>query len=303
MWLGLLALFIASFFGGAITPILVKLGVKEIPPLTFSAMRFFLATIFFTPFFFTQKIDNLNRRNIFTLFLASIPFTLNIAFFSVGIQFTTAVMSQIFYASGSLIVAILAYLFFKDQLNRYKIAGLILALFGVVFLIERSAATQQTLTFGTPLGNILILCAVFSYASYLVISQKMTKMYTPQTTSFFSFVTSAIILAIVSPIELLIRPVTFESVTMIGIYSLLGVALFSSALYFFLVQFGIKRTDAFTASLFHYTAPFFAAIAAAPILGEKSTVSLAFGGFLIILGVFLATTYEQVRKYLKSVLQ
>lgn len=299
MYIGLLALLFASFIGGAVSPILVKFGVKEIPPLTFSALRFILATVIFSVFFFAQKNYYLNRNQIGTLFISSIPFTLNIAFFSVGIQFTTAIISQIFYATSSLVVAVLAYLFLQEKLSRYKFIGLIMALSGTIFLLQKSLSTPTLLTFGTTFGNVLILLAVLSHSIYLVISQKMMRNYTPQTTSFFSFLTTAFILTLVVPIELLIRPLNVENISTTGIYSLLGVALFSSALYFFLVQFGIKRTSAFSASLFHYTAPLLAAIASVPILGERLTESLVLGGLLILFGVFLATTYEQIRKYIR----
>lgn len=296
MFLGLLALLLASFIGGALSPILVKLGTREIPPLLFSALRFLLATAIFLPVYLHQKESPLRKKDIIFLSLASIPFTLNIAFFSIGIQFTTAIMSQIFYAAGSLIVAVLAYFFLKERFTTLKVTGLILALVGTIFLIQRSTLSQESLTFGTPLGNIIVLGAVFSYASYLVISQKMTKIYPSRTTSFFSFLTTAILLTTISPVEHSIRPLVIENITTTGMIALFGLAFFSSALYFFLVQFGIKRTSAFVASLFHYTAPFFAAIIAIPTLGEKPTVSLAVGGFLIIFGVFLATTYEQLKK-------
>lgn len=296
MFSGLIALLFASFIGGTVSPILVKLGTREIPPLTFSALRFALAIIIFLPIYLNQKNFFLKRKDIISLSLASIPFTLNIAFFSIGIQFTTAIMSQIFYASGSLIVMILAFYFLKERFTLLKIVGLLLALFGTAFLIQKSALTGETSTFGTPLGNILVLCAVFSYASYLVISQKMTKIYSPQTTSFFGFLTTAALLTIASPFELSIRPFTIENITGTSILTLVGLALFSSALYFFLVQFGIKRTSAFAASLFHYTAPFFAAITAIPIFGEQPTPELFIGGLFIIIGVFLATTYEQLKR-------
>jgi len=67
------------------------------------------------------------------------------------------------------------------------------------------------------------------------------------------------------------------------------------------LQVGVKRTNAFIASLFQYVAPFIATSAAIPLLGEKVTWELVVGGILILLGVFIATTFGQVKEYIKHI--
>lgn len=302
MTLGLLALLLASFIGGGVNPVLVKLGVTEIPPVTFSALRFLIATVVFAPFFIAQKIK-LTRRDIFVLCLASIPLAGNIAFFSIGIQYTTTIISQVFYAAGSLVVAILAFLFLKERFSHNKIIGLALATLGAFFLIYKSATTGEVLTFGTLLGNVIILFAVCCYATYIIVSKKVTKTRSFVAMSFFNFLVTGLLLAFILPIELKIRPFVVEDITTTGIIAVFGTAIVSSVIYYFLIQFGIKRAGVFYTSLFHYTGPFFTAVAAIPILGERPTADLVAGGVLIMLGVFVATTYNQLKNRRKFMLQ
>lgn len=298
MFVGILVLLIANFIGGALNPLFVKLAVQEIPPLTFTALRFLIATCIFAPFFLKEKKIKLTKKDISTIANRSIFFSLNVAFFSFAIQFTTVIMSQILYTFVPILVAIFAYFYLGEKITKNKIIGGCIAIFGLSFLLYQSMQKQEALTFGMPLGNILGMCAVISWSLYIVFSKKLTNTYTPVTTSFFSFFVTSILLLIIAPIELLFHPFVLSNVSSNGIFSLLGASIISSALMFFLIQVGLKKTSAITSSLFSYTAPFFATLSAIPVFHEKPTIELVIGGFLIIIGVFYATTYSYIKKKL-----
>lgn len=289
---GLIALMIAGLLGG-ISPILIKIGVKEIPPLTLTAIRFFLATLIFLPFFLKFKTKNISKRDIKNISFISIFFALNVGIFSIAIQFTTAIVSQILYTLVPIIVVVLSYFVLKEKITKNKMIGLMLAFAGVAFLVQQSIAKEEVLTFGTPLGNFLSIAAVISWSLYMIYSKRLTNKYSPATTTFFSFLVTTILLLLILPIELTIRPLIISNVTFSGISSVLGLAFFSSCLMFFLIQLVIKKTSPFAASLFQYLGPFSAAIFAIPILGEKPTFPLIFAGFLIIFGVFYATNFNK----------
>ena len=99
MWIGLGALLLANFLGGAINPTFVKLGVNEIPPLTFTALRFIIASILFFPIYLMTKPKHITRADFKALSMYSIFFVLNVGFFSYGIKYTTAIMSQFLYSA------------------------------------------------------------------------------------------------------------------------------------------------------------------------------------------------------------
>lgn len=302
LW-GLAALAIANLLGSGLSPLFIKLGIREIPPLVFTALRFILAAIIFLPFYLRQISKKLSLKDFLLLSLQSIFFAGNVGFFSIGIQFTSAIMSQTLYTFLPIFVGVLSYFTLKERFSKAKIIGSAVALLGVSFLIQQSILKADILSLGTLLGNVIVLCAVMSYSGYITLSQKLTKIYSPVTTSFFNFAITAILLTAIIPFELTINPIILNKITIIGIVSLLGVSIFGSAISFFLVQVGIKKTSAFTASLFQYTGPLSAAITAIPILGEKPTFSMVAGGILIIIGVFYATTWQYIKKQRKSVLQ
>jgi len=299
MWMGLGALFVANFIGGAFNSVLIKLGVREIPPITFTMLRFFLATIVILPFYLKEHNKGLIRKNIWSIVAQSIFFATNVGIFSVAVQFTSAIMSQVLYLFIPIIVGVLSYFIFKERFTKDKIIGSLLALLGVFLLLEGSIVKADILSLGTLYGNLLIILGAFVFSGYLLFSQKLTKIYSPVTTSFFTFAITFILLAAIVPFELMVRPLQLDKITALGIGSLLFIAIFSSAIAYFLIQLGIKKTGAFTASLFQYIGPFFTAISAMIVLGEKITLPVVLGGLLIISGVFYATTWQYIKKSMK----
>ncbi|MBI4079099.1 MAG: DMT family transporter [Candidatus Levybacteria bacterium] len=296
MWLGLLALLLAGFIGGQ-SPLFLKLAQREMPPLFITEIRFLIALVVLVPFFLSQKKQSISRQGVKELVVQSIFFSANVIIFSIAIQYTTAIMSQIIYSFTPIFVLLLSYYFLKEKITFEKVIGTTIAFIGIFFLFEQSVQNADLTTFGTPLGNILTLTATIAWSIYMVISKKVTNVYSPTTTSFFNFAMTAVILIFFLPIEYNINPVALENVSIIGATSVFVLGAISSALMFFLIQFGIKRTTAFTAAFYQYVGPFAGAATAIPILGEKPTTNLIIGGILVLFGVFFATTYQYVKKH------
>ncbi len=294
MWYGILVLLLANALGSAINPTFVKIGLREIPVLTFSALRFIIAAGVFYPIFARSKKKAFDRNHIRTLVGVSLLFPMNIIFFGLAIQRTTVLMSQIFYAMVPLIVGFLSHFVLGDKLTRHSIAGAFISMAGIGFLISQSVMSSQSLTFGTPLGNALCIVAVLSWASYFALSKKLVHHYSPVTTSFFSFAFTAVLISIMALFEMMAKPVVWTSVSPVTWLSLVLVGVGGSAAMYFLMQVGIKRSGPFTASLVQYTGPLFASLTAIPLLGERVTPPLVIGGILILAGVFYATTYDKI---------
>ncbi len=295
MKIGLLALIIAGLLAGA-SPILLKIGLREIPPLTLTTSRFFIATLVFLPVFLRFKTTKLTMGDIKNLLFVSVFFALNVGIFSIAIQYTTAIVSQLIYTLVPVLVIVLSYFFLSEKITKNKIIGLAIALSGTAFLIYQSIIKDQFLTFGTPFGNCLTLLAAFAWSFYMIFSKKLTNKYSPATITFSSFLVATLLLIVILPIEFQIRPLIINKISIAGIGSVLALALFSSALMFFLIQVVINKTSPFVASFFQYLGPFGSVVFAIPILGEKPTPSLIIAGTLMIIGVIYAT-YPYRKKF------
>lgn len=285
---GILSLLVGYFIAGSFSPIFVKLGVKEFPPLIFTFLRFILAFLFILPLYLREKKFNLSYSKL--ALINSFFFAANMALYSIGIQYTSAISGSIIYTLVPLFVGILDF-FAGERPTKSKIIGTVIALSGLLFLIYQSISKSDTLSLGTPLGNLLICLATICWAGYLFISKRVHQEQSSIGISLSNFLFTFLILIPLLPFENSLRLFEPAAITRTGVISVVGAGLFSSALYIFLLQVGIKKLGSFLASVFSYIAPLFTALTAIPILGEKITAATVIGGFLIIFGVFYATTY------------
>ncbi len=96
-------------------------------------------------------------------------------------------MGQLLYLPSALVVAVIGYIFLKEKLDRSQITGLIMAIFGMSILFWGSVQTSDILSFGKPLGNIVIGIAMFSWAFYTVVSRKVSLKYKPMQIALVNF--------------------------------------------------------------------------------------------------------------------
>lgn len=295
MWIGLFSIFLSAAVGGAINSVAVKIGGKEFTPLLFTTFRFILSTVILLPAFFLQKGEKLYKGDRKVLLLMSVLFGGNIILFSIGVLFTSAIMAQLLYIITPVLVVVFAHFLIGEKYTKEKGIGLVIALIGVGLLIYQSISKQSLVTFGTPLGNILILFGVILTALYIVLSKRLSHSYSATTITFMNFLVTTIMVLILLPIQYLFAPFHELHINIAGLVSV-GAIVFSSIVAYVLMYFSIKRTNAFIGSLNLYISPFFTALTAVFLIGEKLTWTLVLSGLFIGLGVFYSTTYPLLKK-------
>lgn len=294
----LFVLLLASIIGGS-NAALVKFTVGQFSPVILVIFRSALAALMILPFFYFTKSSFKIKAKKAYLLLANLLFAANWLFFATGIQYTSVIMSQIIYIPTALIVAILGYLFLKEKLSKNQVFGLVLTLIGMSVLIWGSTRSQDILSFGKPLGNFLIILGLFSWSIYTIVSRKISSIYTPLTITFYNFLISAIFVSLLIPLKLGNKDFMLADITIGGILGLVSIAFFNSVLFFWLYQWVIGKTSAFISSLILYVTPIIAAFTGIIFFGEKLTASLVLASALIMVGVFLATTYQALKINLK----
>ena len=286
--------FLFTGFLAALNAALTKLAVSYIDPYAVVAGRFLFASALMLPFAVRKKhLKTISK----SLIIVNLFFAANILFFALGIGKTSLIISQIFYMLSPLVVAVLGYIFLKEKLTRDKIIGLVLTIFGMTFLISNSIQDPDILTFGTPLGNLLILIAVMSWSAYIVLSKRISKDYSPlKITSFNFFVTTILSLSII-----LINFKAYQSfaISNSGLSTIVLLAI-STVGFFFVFQCVIKHTSAFISSLILYLNPVFAYGLGAILFNERLNLEFAIGSTLVIFGIFWATSLKQARVYVKN---
>jgi len=151
-------------------------------PMVLMQMRTLCTALIFAVVFFARGGFRGNpprgRRDwIELLILTSIGVVINQYLFLAGIKYTTPGNSSLIYALSPMLVLLIAVFIQRtERLSPLKLAGVALALTGVVFIfLQRGASLEADRT----LGNAITLAAVVCWALYLVYSRKWMQRFDP----------------------------------------------------------------------------------------------------------------------------
>jgi len=251
--------------------------------------RFVLASIVFLPLYLMRQKPTI--KQYLTIFFPSmITSVMNIVFFYVGLQYTTANASVIIYAAVPLVVATFTRIIFRDHISKEKLIGIIVGFLGVLIVLVLPILSGNT-SMGTLLGNSLIMCAAVSWSLYTVGSRQIiAKGYSAITLSGTSFFTSAICFTILSFLLPDQRFGIERFTDPLNIFLIIHLVILVTVVTFLMYQWMIKHTSATTASLNNFTQPLFGIVINMIVLGELASTEFVIGSAITLLGVYLATT-------------
>ncbi len=281
--LSVLALILASIIWGAAFPI-YKWSLQELPPFTFSFMRFFLGALILLPFVIKElRIARVDYKNLFLLGLFSVTIQIPLLFF--GLRLTPSINAPIIIAMGPIILIIASVLFLKEKPKSKVIAGTVISLLGVFAIILRPLL-ESGFTGGV-LGNILIFGATICSVIQVILLKKLLVRNKPLTVIFWAFLIGSLPL---------IPFVIWESrtfnivtdITMKGVVGILYGIYLSTLTAHILLAYGAKYIRAAEIGIFSYVDPIAAVLVAIPLLDEQITFSYLIGSLLVFLGIFIA---------------
>jgi len=166
-----LLLLLSAIWGSSF--VFIKVGVDEIPPLSMTAIRLFLAASFLMLVMVVTKRQFPKGRAIWWMMLASaiagnaLPFTLIAWGQQVIPPGTTAILMGIM----PLITMVLAHVFTDDEkLNSRKVTGMVVGVLGLCVLVGQAALYGLTADF---VAMLALLAAAASYGFNAVLIRRM----------------------------------------------------------------------------------------------------------------------------------
>lgn len=272
-------------------PIIAKIVLKDIGPFTFLFLRFAVASITIAPFLLKEKAWK--NKNFPKLLLICCLSTLNVTFFIWGIQYTSATVSQVLYATMPLLIIVLSRILWKEEFPLRKVLGVVIGLLGILFIIYLSIIEKGATIAGNFIGNASILIAMINWMFYIMLSKRISPHFSPLTISTFSILVSL-------PFTFLLflwesqnsqYSLNLNSNVILGaIYY----GFFATTLAYILYQYGIKHSSVLTSSLTSYIQPIFTSVIAMVVLGERLTTNFLFASVLVFAGIFI-TTFLEIR--------
>ena len=170
---------------------------KQIPAVSLAFYRWLTAAVIIFPFAIKNfrsewKVVKLSWKYLFWASLTGIA--LFNTFVYIGAHYTSAINLALIGTTTSPIMAIvLARIFLKEKIDRLKIAGMVLCICGVLFLLSHGSI-QNLLTFQFTRGDGWILVAALCFAIYNTLVRKKPSAISPINYLFIIFSFGTILL-------------------------------------------------------------------------------------------------------------
>lgn len=287
-WVPHAKLVAVAFFWGS-TIVSARVVAQSAPNFTAASGRFLLASLIFALMLvYRGHLERLNRRQWITLIVMGIfgVFFFNGLFF-LALGRVPASKSALIVSLGPVMTAVAVALILRETLGLQRWAGILLALVGVNVIVTRGDPTQFV-TFWSGAFNTgegyMFLC-VASWMVFTVLSRFALRGLSPLTATAYSAMigTLGLLLAMLTEVPrwdaAMFSPVNGLLMIYIAVFG----TVIANTWYVQGVQaIGPARTVVYTNLV-----PVFGVLLGYLILSEPIDVSMAFGGLIVIVGVFM----------------
>jgi drug/metabolite transporter (DMT)-like permease len=279
------ALFAVQVFFGSAT-VLGKFALLAFPPFALVGFRVggaALAFYFLQRFRGTLTLENRKDYLHFAVF-AFFGVTLNQLLFFKGLSLTTAVNTALIAVTIPIFTILISVIIGADFLSRRKVCGIILAAFGVIFLVNPINAS-----FGsqTTQGDILIVLNSLCYAIYVSISKRLISKYGALKSIAWLFMFASLINVPIGLVSL--QTVDLSQISWNSWLFVAGLVIFPTIMAYFWNAWALALVEPSIVAVYIYLQPLMGFLAAILFLGEHFSVRLLISAIFVFAGVFLVT--------------
>jgi drug/metabolite transporter (DMT)-like permease len=286
--------FVTLFWGG--TFIAGRFLAQSVPLLTAATGRFAVAVVLLLVLAWKKegglpRLDKSQLIGTAALGLTGI-FLYNACFFA-ALARMPAGRTALFVALNPIVTALASAVLFRERLGAVKWLGIVIALSGATIIITRGdlAGVLHDVSQSIGAGELLMFCAITSWAAYTLIGRSMLKGLTPIAATTYAAMWGLAFLAAGAAFE-------FSSVDWSKFGWQVWAAIFYLGAFGTVIGFvwyyeGVKAIGPSRTAVFNNLVPAFGITLAALLLGEPILVSMVAGGVLAVIGVTL--TNRQAR--------
>jgi drug/metabolite transporter (DMT)-like permease len=265
----------------ALSPIFVRLSEAGPTATAFWRVALAVPVLWLLILFRNKSLPGNFSGKKFLLLAAGVAFAGDLAFWHTSIQLTSVANSTLLANLASIFVTLAAWIFLRQKPTGIFLAGLGAALAGVALLVKTSLEFSATGLVGDALG---LVTAMF-YAAYILAVKGLRDR--GETALRLMAVTSTLTAAILLPVALAAGEPMLPH-TAYGWTILLGLALISHAAGQGLIAYALAHLPATFSSVGLLLQPVIAAFFAWVLLGEPLVALQVAGGFVVLLGIYLA---------------
>jgi drug/metabolite transporter (DMT)-like permease len=282
--------------------LVVKIGIRYLPAVTFASFRIVAATFFMLaiapicrrlPMFHDPSAGHKSRiashilRDYWTFaYLGFFGVTLNQFCFTLGLRYTSVTHSSIIVGMAPIYTLALAVLFRLELVTWHKTLGMLIALGGVSALAFGAGMGHVSPTL---LGDAITMCGSVAFATYVVLGKRVAGKYDALTMTTWNFIFGGLIILPVAIHQAFIfnllqhaHEIPWQAWACIAF-----TGLFSSTLAYLFYFWLLRYLEASQLASFSYLLPVSASVLSVLFLGEGGSWLELLGGFLALLGVYI----------------
>ena len=289
-WKGHGAMLLANTSWGLMSPLAkVVMAGGVVTPFVLTDLRIFGAMVLFWAVSLFQKPERVPPRDMLRLFAASLlAIVFNQGSFIFGVGLSSPADASIITTSMPLWAMLLAAVFLREPVTGKKVAGIAFGAGGALMLILGSGAAVTAAGSHPILGDLLVLFAQLSYATYLVLFKNFICRYSLVTVMKWMF-TYAFLCTL---------PFSYSSLVAtdwlaLGWDDVLAVAfivVFATFVSYMFIVVGQKNLRPTVAGMYNYVQPVVACVVTVCLGLDSFNVMKELAVAMIFVGVFLVTT-------------
>jgi len=283
--------------------IFIRFAQEEAPSLVIAALRLTCATLLLAPIALLRhrnELTSLTRNELRLGIFAGLFLAVHFATWISSLEYTTVASSVVLVSTGPLWVALLSPVFLNERTTRAAVVGLFVAILGAIIIGLSDACTWdnglrcphlgQILQGPAMWGNFLALAGAWAVSGYIIIGRKVRAKISLIPYIFLVYGISAVALIVMmfaageSPRGYSAQ--TYGWIFLLAVFpQLIGHSTYNWALRYISASFVAVTTLA---------EPLGSAVLAYFILSETPENGVLIGGFLILIGIYLAARSRNI---------
>ena len=265
----------------------VKVGLREIEPLAYNAVRFVCASsiLLFLARYLEGSLAIRREDRARLILLGILGHAVYQICFIEGLARTTASSAAIIFGSTPVIVGLLSRLAGHERIGLLGFSGVLLGFLGIYVIVEGGDAAARSAANGEILGNILIVGAVICWSIYTVMARDLLRRYSPLRITAITFAIGAGLLVPAALPQSLRQD--WGGVSTIAWAGIVYSFLFALVISYVLWYRSVKQVGNLRTAVYSNLVPVFGTLFGVLLLGDRLTAGLGFGAACILAGIIL----------------
>lgn len=267
------------------TWIFIKIGLDDLPPVSFAALRFLVAVLILLPIVWRIKVEVPKTRKDWLVIAVTgfLQFFVNYGLLFWGEQHITSGLAAVLQATIPAFGLGLARIYIpSEKITFLKVASLLIGIAGVAIIFNEQLSLGGWLAFW---GSVAVVVGAFCAAYASVLTKAYGSATHPANLVFWQMLVGLIPLTILGLVTEG-SPLDFRW-TASAIFCVLYLAVMGSIVAFWLYYWLLRHMDVSKAMMISLVTPLIAVIIGAASRGEELNAQTFIGGFLVLISVAL----------------